>query len=89
MNEEVRIGRMPSEVVPGWDGEVVCWYVTNLTGEDWTAEKHEELVQPIIDKQMHDSYDHGQEWRLEKVEAVVWRDYYQVTLAQFRIRDSY
>lgn len=85
---KVDVSKIPSGLVEGWDG-LVFSYKTSLATENLTAEEHERLVKPIIDKQMNDSYDHGQEWRLVKVEAVIWKEYHQVSLAKFRIRDSY
>ena len=86
MSERVEYGKLPGGLIEGWDG-IVCWYKTTMDEPD--ADKHEELVKTIIDKQMSDSFDHWQEWRVSKIETVLWQKYYQVTLCSFYIKDSY
>lgn len=86
MSETVKYGQLPSGLVPGWDG-IIYWYQTNL--DMAAATEHEDLVRPIIEKQMEDSYDHGQEWRVDKIKAVIWEEWRQVTLCSFYIHDAY
>ena len=86
MSDRVECGKIPGGLIDGWIG-IVYYYKTDL--EAPTAEQHKKLVQPIINKQMSDSYDHGSEWRVEKIELVIWKMWLQVTLVQFRIKDTY
>ena len=86
MNDYVEFGKIPGVLIKGWNGSVY-YYKTSL--DERTHEQHRNLVQPIIDKQMSDSYDHGSEWREEKIELVIWKKWHQVTLVQFRIKDTY
>lgn len=86
MIEKVEVGKIPGGLVEGWNG-IVYYYKT--TFENPTAEEHENLVLPIVRKQMSDSYDHGSEWRIQRIEPVIWERWHQVTLVQFRIKDSY
>lgn len=81
----VKYGQIPSGIISDWKG-VVFFFQCNDVPD---AEKHETIIKPIIEQLETQSYDHGSEWRHEKVEAVVWTEYCQITLVQFRIRDSY
>ena len=86
MSEQVKTGRIPGGLVPGWGG-VVYYFETYLL--EPKAEDHEQLVKPLIDKQVNDSYDHGQQLRPVRTEAVIWERYRQVTLVEYYVRDSY
>lgn len=86
IDKNVNISQIPSGLVEGWTG-IVYSFQTNMAEPD--AEIHMELVTPEIQKIVSDSFDHWQELRPEKKEAVVWEPWNQVTLVQFYVRDSY
>lgn len=81
----VTYGRIPSGVIKGWD-EIVFYFQCS---SELDAEKHKSIIRPLIEQLEAQSYDHGSEWRFKKAEAFVWTPFCQISLVQFRIRDSY
>ena len=81
----VEYGKIPSGLIEGWKG-IVFYFQTN---DAYDTELHERVVGKVIDQLESQSFDHWQEWRKTKIEAVVWNEYCQITLVSFRIKDSY
>lgn len=81
---EVFYGRIPSGLIEGWEG-IVFWFNTH---DRWEADAHEAAVNPLIEKLIFDSEDHGVRWVITKIDAVVWEENCQITLVSFRVRDA-
>lgn len=87
MKEGVKVSRIPRGLVEGWDSNTIYSFQTNFEEPD--AETHESFVKPEIEKIVSGSFDQWSELRVQKIEAVVWEPWNQVTLVQFYVRDSY
>jgi hypothetical protein len=81
----VLYGRIPNGIIEGFE-DIIFYF---LTAEAFDTEKHEKTVKPLLDSIEHDSHDHGAYWELTKCECLVWNERSQVTVASFRVRDSY
>ena len=81
----IEYGRIPGGLISGWTG--IVYYF--LTSDAYDAEKHEKVVNVVIEQLESQSFDHWSEWRKTKIESVVWDEYCQITLVSFRVRDSY
>ena len=77
--------RIPGGLLEDFKGIVFCFETTDA----YDSELHENAVKPLLEKIESKSYDHGTYWDLQKVEALIWKPGHQVTVASFRIRDSY
>lgn len=78
-------GRIPSGLVDGWNG--IVYYF--LTKDAYDTELHEKVVGKVISQLESQSFDHWSEWRKTKTETIIWDEYCQLTLASFRVKDSY
>lgn len=81
----IEYGKVPSGLIEGWKG-IVFYFQTN---DAYDIKLHEKVVSKVIEQLKSQSFDHWQEWRQTKTEAVVWNEYCQITLTSFRIKDSY
>lgn len=82
----VEYGKIPSGLIGGLDG-IVYYYFSTFDAYD--TELHERVVSKVIEQLEYQSYDHGSEWRKNKIEAIVWNDFKQLTLVSFRVKDMY
>jgi len=83
--ERVSYGRIPGGLIEGFDGIVFYFW----TEDAFDAQKHENIVKPIIDEMVRQNEDYGTRWVISKIDAVIWTAQKQVTVVSFRIRDSY
>ena len=83
--KEVEYGRLTPNLVKGYD-DIVFYFETS---DCYNSALHEKAVRPLIDRLMNENEDHGAEWRIKKINAVIWKEHTQTTLVNFRIRDSY
>lgn len=81
----VEYGRIPGNLIKGWNN-IVYYFQTR---DAYNTETHERVVKKVIDQLESQSVDHWAEWRVQKIEAVVWDEFCQITLVSFRVRDSY
>lgn len=99
---EVKYGYMPSGLVDGFDGDVVYYFKTNIPKivdmadiakysptQARTDEEYREIIKECIAHVRSKSFDHWQELRDTHIDAPIYGDYNQVTLVNFRIKDSY
>lgn len=81
----VEYGRIPGSLIEGWND--IVYYFQTL--DAYNTERYESVVKKVIDQLESQSFDHWAEWRVQKIEAVVWNEYCQITLVSFRVKDSY
>jgi len=82
----IEYGRIPSGIVNGWDG-IVYYFQTNIS--ELVKDKYESIIQKVINKLESQSFDHWSEWRETRKETIVFDKCWQITLASFRVKDSY
>ena len=82
---EVEYGRVPNTVSDEWKG--LSFYFATRECPDF--EQHKTIVGKVVDRLQSENEDHGVEWRVVKSTTMQCDEYYQETLVQFRIKDSY
>jgi len=84
-NVNVSYGEIPSAIFDNeYKDEELVYYIQTSN-----QEKHEELVDKIINLLKNQSYDHGSEWRKTRKDIIKSDKYSQLSLVAFRIKDSY
>ncbi|MEK4968593.1 hypothetical protein MKX29_13375 [Cytobacillus sp. FSL R7-0696] len=82
---QVDYGEIPSGLIDGYIGTVFYF----KTSDAFDKDTHESAIKPLIKQLQSASEDYGTSLELSKCEALIWKEYRQVTVASFRIRDIY